>query len=174
MPVTEITVSSARATWCRVFATCDPFVDPFAEPVADAVLIYPTKVYCLTEQQYTAIQAAIEAIGDDAFYFSYCEGDRTFDQTRHLRCERATYQEYQNVATLMLEHALYGPDASWGLLISHEEHAIMGGTGAFISTFIREYGSPAKDLQKLQSAWAGNPNGQWLTDLLKSPRVRKS
>jgi len=63
---------------------------------------------------------------------------------------------------LTLENALYSREGRWGVLISHEMHALIAGSEGFMNALTKQYPGWTNDVQLLREAWAGNPNGEWL------------
>ena len=163
--VTEETdLSAIRSAWHRVFSTNDAFAWPFRETVEVGRVFYPTDGCHLTREQYSALVSAIRSVGETGFLLSVVESEGlTFLESseRHWSCDLPPYEEYSELH-LALENALYSKDGCWGVLISHEMHALIGGTQAFMTALGDHYQGWANDLRELREAWSGNANANWL------------
>ena len=129
------------------------------------MIFYPTKGYHLSEKQYKAMAAAAIASGDEGFIVSIIEGEGDIvARGEHWWCEYPTYTEYLSLP-LVLENAIYSKNATWGMMISHEDHAVIGGDEKFVDTLRAAYPEWRIDIQELTRFWKDNPNGSWVTTL---------
>lgn len=157
-----------RSAWQRVFSTSDAFVWPFNHDVEAFRIFYPTDGYHLTREQYSAMTAAFLGTSKGRFFLSIVESeglsflDRTWG---HWACDVPSYEEYSELP-LTLENALYSMDGNWGILVSHEMHALIGGTAPFVAILDEQYQGWANDLRLLREAWLGNPNAAWLEPII--------
>ena len=160
--------SAIRSAWHRVFTTNDAFSWPFRGAVEVGRAFYPTDGCHLTRAQYSALLSAIRGVGETGFFLSVVESEGLSFLDRdwgHWSCDLPPYEEYKAL-DLTLENALYSRDGHWGVLISHEMHALVGGTEAFIAAIDDHYRGWGDDLRMLREAWSGNPNGKWLKSML--------
>lgn len=67
---------------------------------------------------------------------------------------------------LGLENALYSRNGTWGVLISHEMHALIGGNEEFMTALSEQHPRWAEDLSRLREYWAENQNATWLEDVV--------
>ena len=157
-------LAAIRPAWELVFCSNDPFTWPFRPQFASGRIFYPTDGYHLTEQQFLAIGEALRQTGETGFFISIVESEKLSFLDRswgHWVCERLSYEEYCQLP-LSLETAIYSRKGRWGVLISHEMHAMIAGSAEFMAAVSGEYQEWANDLRLLQEAWSGNPNANWL------------
>jgi len=161
-----------QETWSEIFVSNDPFAWPFADRIKSGLIFYPTEGYHLTEGQYKAMVAAAKSAGDDGFIFSITEGagnivERGEDWLyQHWWCEFPPYDEYLR-PSLNLENCVYSRNAIWGIMISHEDHAVVGGDSRFVAALRAAYPQWQDDTRKLIETWKDNPHGSWIGDLLR-------
>jgi len=164
-----IDFESAKNSFERIFISTDPFAWPFHERIKDYIFFYPTEGYALTKKQYVAIMRAAEKLEDNTFYHSVVEAEDDIvnekdilDRNIHWLCENPDYKEYFSIVTFPLECGLYSEKGNWGILISQEEHAIVGGTNSFMDELRKKYPDWKKDREELFRFWKNNPNGNWI------------
>lgn len=178
-------LANAVVAWSHVFTTMQPgsgypstlaFRQPFVERVATASVLYPLDGYYLTPDQFAALGAAAVKFGNGKCYVSTYEDTPDFlsqldvrGDARHYELDFADdgYDEYCKTIPWPLEHALYSCTGSWGLIVSHEMHAILGGSRAWIDEFRARYRRWKRDVAELKYFWRGNPNGHWVDQLCK-------
>ena len=161
-------LAAIRAAWRRVFSTNDAFSWPFRETVEIGRVFYPTDGCHLARGQYSALVDAIQSVGETGFLLSVVESEGLsfLDRDRgHWSCDLPPYEEY-SALDLTLENALYSKGGHWGVLISHEMHALVGGTVDFMAALDDRYREWGDDLRMLREAWSDNPNGNWLESTL--------
>ncbi len=158
-----------RSAWRRVFKTNDAFTWPFGQEFEVGRVFYPTDGCHLTIEQYSAVLGAIQRVGERTFFLSVVESEELAFLDRewgHWSCSIPSYQEYCD-RHLTLENALYSKDGRWGVLISHEMHAVIGGTKAFMTALDDHYQGWADDIRMLRDAWSDNANATWLEPTLR-------
>ena len=154
-------------SWREVFTGMDPFGWPFAPWVRAGGVLYPTDGLHLTRGQYKALAAALVSTGESGFFLSVVESEGLGFQSRswgHWWCEQMSYEEYRDLH-LTLENAIYSKDGGWGILISHEMHAVEGGRAEFLGAFTAAYATWTEDLHALRAEWTNNPNSDWMRSL---------
>lgn len=157
-------LSAIRSAWEQVFCSNDPFGWPFQPRFALGRLFYPTDGYHLTEQQFLALGEALDQTGETGFFVSVVESEGLSFLDRswgHWVCESPSYEEYLQLP-LTLENAIYSTEGRWGVLISHEMHAVIAGSTEFMAALTGQYREWASDLRLLQENWSGNRNADWL------------
>jgi hypothetical protein len=163
--ITEATdVPEIKSMWQRVFKTNNPFAWPFQREIAAGRLFYPTEGYHLQRKQYVAVMETLRELGEDSFRLSIVESEGTsFLETTmgHWLCKLPPFEEYIELS-LGLENALFSQCGEWGILISHEMHALIGGSKVFIDALTQRYPHWNVDLRLLREAWSGNPAAGWL------------
>lgn len=159
---------SLKAIWNDMFLTKDPFELPFQPTIAHYMIFYPTYGYHLTKEQYSAVVEAAKAIGDTGFYISVVEYDGDFfEKGEHWLCPFSPHEDYLKLP-LVLENAIYSRSGKWGLIISHEDHAIIGGSDAFVRELRSNYNNWETDILELRVYWKDNKNSDWLEKVLAS------
>ena len=159
-------VQNLKKVWERLFTSADPFTIPFHSNILDHIIFYPTYGYHLTKQQYNALVKSSQAIGEKGFNISIIEFEGNYiERGEHWWCKYPSYNEYLKLP-LVLENALYSPNSEWGLIVSHEDHAIVGGNIEFMSTVKRKYPQWTDDVRELIKAWKDNPYGKWVEDMI--------
>jgi hypothetical protein len=156
-------VTPLRTAWERIFISTDPFGMPFSGRFTDVLPFFPTDGYHLTQTQYAAVCDAALKQGDSAFCLSVIEyeGGAFWNCGHHWWCRFPSYEEYRALP-LVLENSLYSPHGDWGLLVSHEDHALVAGGAAFLEELRRSYTAFSQDLRELKATWAGKPNAEWI------------
>ena len=171
IPVTDF--ERLKQTWNNLFKSNDPFAWPFQEKIRDYLLFYPTDGFALTKKQYNATLTAANKIGDHKFYFSVVECEIGFHGNQEFwgedipwLCENPDFKEYLSISNIPLECGLFSWNGKWGILISHEDHALIGGKREFIDILKKEYPDWRKDRKELFHYWKNNPeevgNADWI------------
>jgi hypothetical protein len=63
-----------------------------------------------------------------------------------------SYREYEQ-EDIIIENAIYSSHGNWGIIISHEEHAVLGGHKQCIETFKAAYPDYINDQKSLYKPW---------------------
>lgn len=154
-----------RRIWDSVFTSDDPFGWPFRSNIHEPLVFHPTDGYHLSVEQYAAVLRAAKTIGDSEFIVSITEGEGdVIERGEHWACKCPAYSDYLGLP-LVLENSVYSPTSRWGLMVSHEQHAVVGGSVTFIKIVRNVYPSWRDDLRELKETWKANPNSGWLDDL---------
>ena len=146
--------SNIRKAWDRTFKSNDPFSIPF-QPEIEACLFFPcTGATCLAPAQYRAVTEAARALGERGFVLSEIETPDFFNHLNHWWCEFPTYEDYRSLLlSSMIESGMYSMDLSWGTIVSHEEHALVGGSKDFISHVDQIYPAWRNEVTELIDNW---------------------
>ena len=149
--------NSAQAAFKQVFKSNNPFNEMFTENISDKLLICPTEGYFLSKMQFESLLKTIIDVGDTVAYVSITETETMFsgDSDNWQMDTSLTYEEYSN-AEIYLENAIYSSKGDWGILISHEDHAAVGGNSQFINTFKSHYQSWESDISHFRDLWTYN------------------
>ena len=147
-------MSLAKKCWNDIFYSSDPFSIPYRNQSNHVMVFFPTDAYILSEEQYTAIRAAAAENGDEGYFWSYCEGSPKFDDpTQHYWCPLPDYNEYSSILDYAVENAIYSSKSEWGIILSQESHAMIGGTEHFISVVKKNYTNWKSDFEELYEEW---------------------
>jgi hypothetical protein len=123
----------------KVFVHEDPYDRPFASSVEARALLYPVSL-TLGSTEVPLLEAIVLAatkLGDLGFYLSIIERPTPQAQNElyHWHFSFTDMDAYLSLDyPSILEHTLYSPSGRWGLMISHEDHALLGGTWTFFKT----------------------------------------
>ena len=176
----EFQVKAAPALQ-RVFAREDPWHRPFADSVEVRRLLYPVS-FTLTELDYPlvdALESVAMEFGETGFYLSVVgrpavESEHSLQTDWHWYIPLVAMGDRAALgAALSLEHVMYSPSGRWGLMISHEDHALLGGEAVFFAA-MRE-AMPGFDnigqVQRFLSDWRYyktryGADVSWVPDLL--------
>lgn len=141
-----------KQAFYKIFKGTNPFDEIFNESIEERLILFPIDGMYLDVFQFNAVSEASQAVKDTKMYVSEIEveeginsdcfyfpknkemvhpGHRVFDGP-------FSYDEYVSSATI-LESALYSPTGKWGAMLSHEEHAVVGGSIEFIKKFKQAY-----------------------------------
>ena len=152
---------SAREAFHAVFQSPDPFGEPFRANVSVRQILYPID-YELSEKQYAAIANAARSLGEATAFFTETEGYQKgvgFEDWDHWQIDLCDYP-YQALRNLewcsLMESAIYSTCGTWGLIISHEQHAVIGGSPGFIKILNSNLPGVENQIQEFLSAWKYN------------------
>lgn len=108
----------------------DVINNPFSQTISSYLLLYPTEVCMLTEAQYYCLQAFLSEIGETKFIVtdSVRMADEQSSEPKYIEfLQSANYSQLEETY-FMPTTAFYSYSASWGLIISDEQYAIIGTT----------------------------------------------
>jgi hypothetical protein len=158
----------------RVFSSTDPFSSAAQSHLPVKAVIYPTYGYYLTELQFNALIYANKAMGSNEFFISQVEYgyNNSFVEGEHWRCIDPSFKEYSEVS-IGLENAIYSVDGTWGILISHEDHALWASSVEFWGAFKSHYPDWIKDYFSFLEKWKNlTVDKNWLKDFLNGLTVK--
>lgn len=172
-------VEELRTAFYKIFKHNDPFRDMFLDSISDRIIICPTEGYNLSNNQFIALVQSIKAVKDNFLYISEIEGVNCFDyqekegyyNCKHWKCGvDIRYNEYLKLP-IAIEYAIYSPTGKWGVMISHEEHAVIGGNKLFMDNFKKLYSEWEEGLESFRQKWEFNrinynSNIDWCKELI--------
>ncbi|MFC1894988.1 hypothetical protein ACFLYH_03500 [Candidatus Dependentiae bacterium] len=163
----------------RVFVSNNAFNKMFVSSIEKKIIVCPTAGYYLSEDQYLALNNTIKQYGEEFYYLSEVEGEAFKEKgIDNIHCYQhlelnidTTYAEYFN-KNIIFENAFYSSSAKWGVIVSHEDFAVIGGTQKFIATFKSLYPnwkSDQEEFLKIINYWGkqSNNNLSWIHDFIK-------
>jgi hypothetical protein len=170
IPLTEKMIEA----FTRVFVNTDPFGEPFSLHCPHRLLLCPTDAYSLTEQQLRAIAKSAGVHGESEAFISTTEnlhGGLRDPLAHHWHIILNNNEVYQSLPQVV-ENALYSVQGRWGVIISHEMHAVVGGDDLFIESFKESYPEWENQLSNLLEIWREyknfpNANTSWIPILTK-------
>ncbi|TRY24899.1 hypothetical protein FOI68_15355 [Brevibacillus sp. LEMMJ03] len=161
LPVTDVSKwQELKASYERIFLGTSPSEPMYQCHIAEKLIVFPIEGMHLTEEQYHALVQAAAFTDDTEFYVSEIEMPDGFD--RRYDPERAThwkssaacpYQAYRDT-TIVLENAIYSRSGRWGVILSAEDHAVVGGSSEFMAAFRRFYPRWPLDMDAFASCWS--------------------
>ena len=180
-PESYLEMEFIRNYFKKIFKSNNPFSQMFQQDVTDRLLIYPVDGTYLDELQFTALIETIKAIGESGFYISEVEAepdpfillkDNEMYHPAHWVCDfPISFDEYRDL-TIVLDNALFSRNGKWGMLISNEGHAVLGGTVEFINHYRQLYPSWVNCFTKFEEMCEYNRNKYnsnlyWYDDFVK-------
>lgn len=157
--------NSMKRVWGEIFRSSDPFGDPFDHSIKSKLVFFPTPNYHLNAIQYAAVTDAAKQFDKSGFFVSEVECEDPFVNGDHWWCAFPSFEEYDDLLT-GIENSLYSPSGHWGLIISHENHAVLGGTTQFIEQVKLLYPNWMLDAEELRQTWSGH-HADWTDTLLR-------
>jgi hypothetical protein len=156
-----------------IFQSLDPFDAPLSPRVACRALLYPVG-YLLDRSQFEALFIAAQSVGDREICLSLAESPvpQASREATHWLIDSWDFEEYRELSGVgVLENVLYSPHAKWGMLISQEQHAVVGGDQAFVDALNRSFPSFQSSIQEFMAFWRDNhmrfgTEAGWLGPLL--------
>lgn len=142
----------------KVFQTNDPFGEMFQLCIQEKQILCPTDGYYLSREQFKALQDTLVALGEEKAYLSEVEADECFSDNSCSHWELSVtdpYEEYLKLPVI-LENSLYSLNGTWGILISQEEHAVIGGTREFMVKYKEYYTDWFKGESNFRQKWEYN------------------
>lgn len=176
-------ITPLRKAFYQVFASRSPFDPAGRDEFPVRALIYPTWGYYLEAEQFQALMGALGNCGEAEFYISMVEYEpenRVWNagEDNHWLCLNPSFEEYMQL-DLFIENGLYSVNGSWGLLLSHEDHALFVCRDELWQSFERNYPEWRKDYAEFVDYWKAVENRgvdvKWLhpflAHLTKAPAV---
>ena len=154
-------LAAARAAFHAVFRNPDPFEEPFQARIPERLILYPIS-YQLDEQEYAAVAAAASAVGELTAFLTLTENSEglPFEELRHWHIDLG-YHPYEALLSTegwvpFMENAIYSTNGLWGLIISHEDHAVIGGPPRFIEGITRNLPDVGGQIREFLATWKDN------------------
>lgn len=140
----------------RVFRSRDPFTPAGQPEMPVRVILFPTDNYRLTAEQFRALTNTLLDCGEREFFVSEIEVEPDpFDAGDHWICEEPSFSEYTDLL-IVIENALYSSSGSWGILLSHELHALLVCRQSFWDAFKKRYPNWKRDQDEFIESWQYN------------------
>ena len=132
-------LARSRSALSTAFKSLDPFDEPLQEALADRLILYPAVGYELPDAWFEALTRAAATVGEPSAYHAAVEGETGFEleDVWELGLTPDTLRWFETSATdgsrtPIVENAIWSTSGSWGLLISHRQHVVLGGPPAFV------------------------------------------
>lgn len=164
----------------KVFVNDYPFDNTFSFNITERLIVFPCGNY-IEPTLIEGLIAAASELGEQNCYLT-----NLFlyeDTTNHYYLSLPElYEEYVNLSCKILpeerldldcwiEYVIYSEQGTWGLMVSHEHHGMLGGSSQFINK-IREFVPDLDEqvnlfLKKLKSiSYSPGARLEWLPGLL--------
>lgn len=163
-----------REAFLKIFKNTDPFEEMFQDWVKEKYLLYIPGYY-LSKIQFNALQKTLDSMGESSFFLSEIEGRDISkvlapedELSNYCTLKSSSYDEYKS-HIILLDNALYSTTGKWGIIISHEDHGVVGGSDEFITYFKKFYPYLDYDLKQVLEMWnhPEKPGASWKPDVLK-------
>lgn len=156
-----------------VFQSTDPFTDAGRDAFTVKAVLYPTNGYHLKESQFTALLNACAEIGENMFFVSQVEAKPQAELLKDWNwcCICPTYERY-SALPLVIENAHYSSNGTWGILISHERHALLVSNKDFWDAFKSDYVDWDEDYWKFERYWNDIERKDWYERFMDSLTVK--
>ena len=165
--------AAAVQAWHQVFCSENPFGWPFCPAINDGRILFPTDGCHLSREQFDILAQVVARSGETHCYLAVVEGSTDSGVTLHDEIFALDFVDYDGYARLhlTLENAIYSVNGTWGLLLSHEMHAVLGGSPDFVTAFNQFDGSSVEQWQYFEKQWSGAEHAKWLAEI--APHVNK-
>lgn len=158
--------SCVRDSMREIFISTDPFGWPFSKKIKSGRVLYPTDGCLLTEGQFAALSDACKKNNEDHFMVVVVEGVKidSIGSNDMTLVRVGDYKGYSSL-NLTLENAIFSPVGEWGVLISHEMHAVLGGSNLFVENYNHIDRSADKQWNEFKSIWRGGQHETWINSI---------
>lgn len=151
-------ILNMKTSFGKLFKEKDPFGEMFQHEVQEKQVLCPVDGYYLSRKQFRALQDTLIFLGEKTIYLSEVEVEECFSNKNCSHWElsvTAQYEEYLNLPVI-LENSLYSLNGAWGILISQEEHAVIGGTTNFMVMYKERYVDWSNGESNFRQKWEYN------------------
>jgi hypothetical protein len=163
----------AKPLFDQVFHTTNPFEEPFTSDVAARAILFPVH-YIMEKPLARAIIKAAERLREHSFYVTVLERPPAAEHDRayHWHIGFKELDDYKSLGyPFVLENAVYSDRGTWGLMFSHEHHAVLGGPKEFVHDVLKALPDAVTNREKLMEYWKDNQarfgsNLDWLPRLV--------
>ena len=138
----------------RVFAELDAFGAPFTDAVADRALLFPVPIE-LEPGQIAALRAAAREAGDETIFMEVLRISPEEQRFWELSTDDGAPYD---VVDPFIDSALFSPAGTWGMIISYEDHAVLGGPPEFMRMLAAAF--PPTELPP-QNVFMGGREAEW-------------
>lgn len=164
----------AKPVYEHVFTTGNPFESPFTSAIESRMILFPVH-YVMETSLARAITKASAQLNENSFYLSVLERptDEEHDRPYHWHVAFTELEQYRSLGyPFVLENAVYSDRGTWGLMFSHERHAVLGGPAEFVQVVTEELPKLTEQVETFIETWKKNQKGlgsnvHWLIRLLR-------
>ena len=157
----------AIEAWGSIFCSSDPKGWPFTSRAERGLVLYPTDGYMLNEAQFSALSRAAIELGEPRAYLVVTEGNKAFGGDRHTIALDVALDNFHEYAELQspLENAIYSQSGSWGVLISQQAFAVVGGSARFVKLLAAKLPGAEGQWQSLLEDGDSDETVPWLQEI---------
>jgi hypothetical protein len=156
-----------------IFSSFDAYDCPFRESVESRMLLYPVEGFRLTQLQFSALSYMMQQTEESHALCFRTEGIKSVGEIANsetLVIRQNDYAFYAEaplvtdelrILLAVVENAIVSPSGYWGLLISQDLHALLGGRREVIDHFKRVYSGWRddttefiRDMESVGERWA--------------------
>jgi len=148
----------AKGVYEQVFNSTSAFEMPFVASIQARAILFPIH-YIMEKPFRRALMKAAKDLNEESFYLSVLERPPAEKQDRayHWHIGFKEVDLYESLGyPFVLENAIYSDRGSWGLMFSHEGHAVIGGPENFLESVIKALPDGMKHVEKFIAHWKGN------------------
>ena len=152
-------IEQAQTAFDAVFKSSDPFGEPFQDAIRSRILIYEAS-RPLDRWHFDNIAYAADVAGNTSAFIAVTETARDFRKMELWKLDLSDTDEWKRYRAgkpdafyNSLENALYSADGTWGLLVSCEDHGLLGGSDEFVQAFLSRNGANAADVVEFLDRW---------------------
>jgi hypothetical protein len=151
----RISSEDAASVFAAVCERHDSFADPFSNLTPIRCIFFPTNGYSLTEAQWLALFAAHNAVSSSRIVVLPSELSQSdWDDLGCWELETAAdYWALQSQGIFAIENTLIDRSGNWGIQLSQESHALVGGTSEFASALLRAYPALNNERKAFEAHW---------------------
>ncbi|MHB2018353.1 MAG: hypothetical protein ACYCW6_15505 [Candidatus Xenobia bacterium] len=162
-------IEDAGVMFHRVFKSENTLDQPFCSSRTRRLILFPNQnLYQIPVQHYEAIARAAGQLGEATAYFSLTDssaGSRpgaeySWQERAHFRIRLDSYPYEALRATGewsgLMEYSLYSSSGSWGALVSHELHWLLGGSDLFMDAFLGVCPMAVTEVHDFCAYWRDN------------------
>ncbi|WPU55955.1 hypothetical protein SQW19_16785 [Stenotrophomonas acidaminiphila] len=157
----------AADAWQKVFSSTDPFGWPFAQDLNCGRVLFPTDGCMLSNAQFKALAQVAKVRGELQCYVAVVEGHAAIsgcEDEQIFLIDLVDYGSYEQLH-LTLENSIYSALGTWGVLISHDMHGVLGGDKIFISEFNRIDCAKEAEWLSFIEQWKDTKHNSWIADI---------
>lgn len=127
---------------------------PFVDPSWEAILV-PGDIFTLDKADFAALAGAATKIGDDRMVVTESETLPHYGDTLRIVWDQKALQTPLGTPLRGMELHVYGASGTWGLMCYRDDFSLLGGTPAFMTSYIDSVGG--RDRARIQFlAYAAN------------------
>lgn len=163
-------IKEAKNIFDKIFKSNSPFEYMYTDYIEETMIVFRTNGYFLTKTQFEALKELIKLYNEKEYYISIIEYEDIEQREYYILDENTSYQEYINMP-IYLENAIYSKNQNWAVMVSHEEHAVIGASKKFIDEFKKRYINYKNEIEEFKLYWnkckeTNDINIEWIKNFI--------